>query len=182
MFGNAINRLLWNGLTQNRRTLRREQATFLRSVGAATILEIGSGQTRKGQAFQSAVDLAHPEATFLMSDASADLHHQVVDITQPDPALGRFDAVLCCNVLEHVFDLEAALRGLARLVLPAGAVLASTPFVYPLHDEPGDYWRPTEHALRQLFSQHWEDVEVRWTGLRRFPLQLIVTARSLRDA
>ena len=91
--------------------------------------------------------------------------------------MGTYDIVLCCNVLEHVFDLDAALQGLARLTGDDGLVFASTPFAYPLHDEPGDYWRPTEHALRELFGRHFETVEIAHTGVRQFPFQLFITAR-----
>jgi SAM-dependent methyltransferase len=178
MVTSAASRLIWHAITQNRRLLRKEQAAFLRGVGPRRVLEIGSGQRRRGRYFQSAVDLAGADTTFVMSDADAALGHLRVDVTDPSADLGRFDAVLCCNVLEHVFDLEAAVEGLARLVRDDGALLASTPFVYPLHDEPGDYWRPTQHALQRLFSQHWDQVEVRWTGPRRFPFQLFVTARG----
>jgi len=177
---NALGRSAWGSLTQNRRVLRRAQRNFLRSVGPVRILEIGSGGWRRGYPFQSAIGLADPGADFVQSDLDPSRGHRIVDVTAPEPSLGLFDAVLCCNVLEHVFDIEAALQGLAQLVKPHGRILAATPFAYPLHDEPADYWRPTEHALEKLFAVHWRQVRIRPIGLRRLPFQIIVEASSLR--
>jgi SAM-dependent methyltransferase len=47
------------------------------------------------------------------------------DVTAP--ALGRFDLVLCTEVLEHVADPLAALRGLRLLLAPGGTLVLSTP-------------------------------------------------------
>lgn len=176
MIATAVGRLLWRLLTRNRRQLRRRQRHFLQSIGPGRVLEIGSGHSRRGVAYQSAVDLAPGGCEFLMSDLNAAHGHKVLDLTHPDPAVGQFDAVLCCNVLEHVFDLHAALAGLHGLTNDGGQIFVSTPFVYPLHDEPADFWRPTEHGLRELFSRYWTHVEIEVSGLRQFPFQVFVTA------
>src|ERR1043165_4136213 len=44
----------------------------------------------------------------------------------PPFAAGRFDAVLCSQVLEHVPDPLATLREIARVLKPGGRVLLST--------------------------------------------------------
>ena len=59
-----------------------------------------------------------------------------------------FNFVLCTEVLEHVADWPAAFKNLARLTAPRGKVLLTCPHVYPLHEEPYDFWRPTPHAIR----------------------------------
>lgn len=173
-----IGRTLWHLLTRNRSQLRKHQARFLDRAGPIRILEIGSGKLRDGVAFQSAVDLVPDGAEFVMSDLNPEHGHTVIDITRPDADLSKFDAILCCNVLEHVLDLHAALAGLEELIHDDGLVFVSTPFAYPLHDEPADYWRPTEHALRELFSRHWKHVHIEVTGLRQFPFQVFVTAQG----
>ncbi|TDU71398.1 methyltransferase family protein [Prosthecobacter fusiformis] len=59
-----------------------------------------------------------------------------------------FDLILCTEVLEHVPDWNTAFANLFSLLKPGGIVLVTTPFFYMLHEEPHDYWRPTDHALR----------------------------------
>lgn len=64
-------------------------------------------------------------------------------------AEGTFDTVLLLEVLEHVRDPDRVLQEIARVLKPAGRLLLSTPFLYPLHDAPHDYQRYTEYGLRQ---------------------------------
>lgn len=60
---------------------------------------------------------------------------------------GTFQFILCTEVLEHVADWNQAFENLTSLLAPGGKMLMTCPFVYPLHEEPYDYWRPTRHAL-----------------------------------
>jgi SAM-dependent methyltransferase len=75
-----------------------------------------------------------------------------LDASLPAPCrdTGPFDLILCTEVLEHVADWPAALANLHLLLAPRGVLLLTCPFVYPLHEEPYDFWRPTPHAL-----SHW---------------------------
>lgn len=60
---------------------------------------------------------------------------------------GPFDFLLCTEVLEHVADWHAAFANFARLLAPGGRALLTAPFVYQLHEEPYDFWRPTLHSI-----------------------------------
>ncbi len=62
-------------------------------------------------------------------------------------AAAPFDLILCTEVLEHIADWPAALTNLHDLLAPRGILLLTCPFIYPLHEEPYDFWRPTPHAL-----------------------------------
>ena len=53
-------------------------------------------------------------------------------------------------VLEHVFDVRAAVDSMRRALRPGGKVLIAVPHIYPYHDEPIDFWRFTEYSLREL--------------------------------
>lgn len=61
-----------------------------------------------------------------------------------------FDLVLCTEVLEHVLDWPAAWTNLHRLLAHGGRLIITCPHLYPLHEEPYDFWRPTPHALRRF--------------------------------
>lgn len=115
-----------------------------------------------------------------MTDTDRVHGHRLLDIRAPDPALERFDLVLCCNVLEHIDDLGAAVSSPDSVCENDGVVCASTPFVYPYLDEPNDFRRPAAHGLMFIFGREFGDVNVIWTGLRQFPFQLFVRARRPR--
>jgi len=61
-----------------------------------------------------------------------------------------FDVIFCTEVLEHIPDPAAALRELARVLKPAGALVCTFPFMYPLHEEPRDFHRLTPHFVRLI--------------------------------
>jgi SAM-dependent methyltransferase len=61
-----------------------------------------------------------------------------------------FGLILCTELMEHVADWKTAFANLARLTDVGGIVILTCPFVFPLHEEPYDFWRPTPHALRQF--------------------------------
>ena len=63
------------------------------------------------------------------------------------PRLGEFEFIICTEVLEHVAQWHIAFENLFRMTAPAGKVLITCPQFYPLHEEPYDFWRPTNHAL-----------------------------------
>lgn len=67
---------------------------------------------------------------------------------------GRYAFILCTEVMEHVADWDAAFRNFGVLLDAGGRVLITCPHVYPLHEEPYDFWRPTPYALRYFAARH----------------------------
>jgi SAM-dependent methyltransferase len=47
-----------------------------------------------------------------------------------------FDAVVICEVLEHLWEPDKVLREIARVLRPGGHVLATIPFLFPVHGDP----------------------------------------------
>jgi SAM-dependent methyltransferase len=68
----------------------------------------------------------------------------------PDAA---YDTVLCSEVLEHVSDPWSGLQEIRRVLRPGGVLLLTVPFLARLHEEPHDYFRYTEHALRATLGR-----------------------------
>jgi SAM-dependent methyltransferase len=66
---------------------------------------------------------------------------------------GRFDLVLCSEVLEHVSDTRMAFCQLERILAPQGHLVVTTPFAYPLHEEPADYIRLTPYQVRRYAEE-----------------------------
>jgi len=67
---------------------------------------------------------------------------------------GTFDAVLCNQVLEHVFEPEEFVREIGRVLKPGGRLLLTVPFVWDEHEQPRDYARYSSFGLRALLERH----------------------------
>jgi SAM-dependent methyltransferase len=84
-----------------------------------------------------------------------DLTHAdvIADLNRPLPfEASSFDGVLLSSVLEHVADPSAVLQEASRILRPGGVIVLELPFLYWLHEEPHDFGRYTEHALRRFAS------------------------------
>jgi len=65
---------------------------------------------------------------------------------------GRYRALLCCNVLEHVRNPGEFARRCAALVMPGGIIVVTVPRSYPHHGDPIDtLYRPTPEEAAALF-------------------------------
>ena len=66
---------------------------------------------------------------------------------------GRYRALLCCNILEHVRDPGEFARRCVELVAPGGIIVVTVPRSYPRHGAPIDtLYRPTPDEAALLFS------------------------------
>jgi SAM-dependent methyltransferase len=63
-----------------------------------------------------------------------------------------FDVVLCAEVLEHTHTPALALREMQRVLKDGGKLLLTTPFAYPIHYAPTDYYRFTRFGLAHLLD------------------------------
>lgn len=99
--------------------------------------------------------------------AGADFRAEVGDITDPTlvAALrGRFDTVLCVNVLEHIERDDVALRAMAEILRPAGGrlllMVPAHPLLYGTPDAlAGHHRRYSRAALRRLLRESGFQVE-----------------------
>lgn len=64
-----------------------------------------------------------------------------------------FDAILCSQVLEHVFNPEDFLSEVNRVLRPGGKALFTVPFVWDEHEQPYDYARYSTFGLVALFEK-----------------------------
>ena len=73
------------------------------------------------------------------------------DISRPLPfADQRFDTIILSDVLEHIPEPASLCCEMFRILRNGGKCLINVPFYYWLHEEPHDYYRYTEHALRRF--------------------------------
>jgi SAM-dependent methyltransferase len=115
------------------------------------VAEIGDDrytrQFGEGKVLHSDIlDQAHPD-----SDPTI-----VADLTNADHiASNSFDCIIVIQTLQFIYDVNAAVHTLHRILKPGGVVLCSVPCVSAVSrydmDRWGDYWRFTSAAIKQLF-------------------------------
>ena len=150
---------------------------FARDVRGKTILELGSGEQYKGRDYYSVSQYFDGSNTFIQSDIFPEFGHRIVDVTTMTET-EEFDVILCLNVLEHVFDFQPAFKNMHRALKPHGTLIIFLPVFYPLHDEPYDYWRYTEHSLNKLLGEFAEIIIKRRGPVRQFPFAYYIEARK----
>lgn len=163
-------------LSGNRRFYYRKLRELAPQSVGKVVLELGSGKAVDGEYTYSAHHLFPDAAEFVCTDVNPAFGHRVLDVTEMDDR-SAYDIILCLNVLEHVYDHARAIENMRTALTPGGTLCVAVPFAFPLHDEPGDYWRFTEHALRRMLAD-FADVTITPQRSRRFPTGYFVLART----
>ncbi|MBI2141795.1 methyltransferase domain-containing protein [Candidatus Woesearchaeota archaeon] len=167
-------RLLANFVFRTGQFNNRSVREFAQRIRDKTILELGSGRMEGGKYSYSLRRFFDRSNRFLQSDVVKEFGHRVVDVTKMNYK-SEFDVILCTNVLEHVFDFHKAVVNIYAALKSGGAAVIFVPAFYPLHDEPNDFWRFTEHSLKILLKK-FRRVEIRHSGLRQYPFAYYVEA------
>jgi SAM-dependent methyltransferase len=140
------------------RTLYPEAASAAEHWQRATLnAKVGEWLDALGPAGLSAAEIsgdAHAVRPWRQYRA---LDYPQFDLCAPIAEPGRFDVVICEQVLEHVPDPWLAAEHLRELAKPGGHVVVSTPFLIRIHELPEyglrDYWRFTPRGLRTLLER-----------------------------
>ena len=66
----------------------------------------------------------------------------------------KFDQIICIEVLEHVPNYELAISNICKLLNKDGVIIASTPWVIPLHDQPYDFHRFTWFEIKRTLQKN----------------------------
>jgi 2-polyprenyl-3-methyl-5-hydroxy-6-metoxy-1,4-benzoquinol methylase len=65
-----------------------------------------------------------------------------------------FDALIYSEVLEHSFQSNEVLNELIRVAKNGALVFISTPFIFPIHGYPHDFYRFTKYFYEKIFENH----------------------------
>ena len=85
---------------------------------------------------------------------------------------GEFRAVMCNQVLEHVFNPDMFLQEIRRVLQAGGNLLLTVPFVWDEHEQPCDYARYSSFGLKALLERNGFVVEQQRKLLDDFSLVL----------
>ena len=110
------------------------------------VADIGGKKTKKRGQFDIEREVAarNLRVTYINLDPATgpDIVADACAIPLPDHSL---DCVLLAEIIEHLPDPACALGEAARLLRPGGLLLATAPFLYPIHPDPIDVGRYTPH-------------------------------------
>jgi len=129
------------------------------AIPEASVLEVGPGSgcylptlsKLSKKAMASDIQRAYLNNAQHLLPQHDNLSLTVDDITTPKLEAAQFDVILCTEVIEHIPDSTAALKGMHKLLKPGGILILSTPQKYS----------PLEMAAKIAFLPGIIDI-VRW--------------------
>ncbi len=148
---------------------------------SGTVIDLGGKRERRRGTFMPKPE-GRPRWVVVNRDPAA-APHVLCDVAAVPLQDAIADCVLCTEVLEHVPDPAACVREAARLLPRGGVMVASVPFLYPVHPDPQDCHRFAPDGLRKLFAPC-SQVEILQMGGYRGTIGSLVEigARRLRSA
>lgn len=134
----------------------RQHLAEVASLANGRLLDIGCGNKPYQDLFTkvteyigldrpSSADLERPDPE------GRRLHYDVEGPADelPFPA-GRFETILCTQVIEHLPDPRKFFNEAARVAAPGAVLILSAPLVNPVHEAPYDFYRYTKFGLAEL--------------------------------
>lgn len=131
---------------------KRRIALRVLADATGTVLDLGCGNAQLREQVRPAcryVGLDYPPTGRDWYGARPDVFADAARLPLRDDS---FDRVWMLDVLEHLALPNEGLREAMRVLVPGGRLHISIPCMYPLHDEPHDYQRLTEHGLRRSLA------------------------------
>jgi SAM-dependent methyltransferase len=112
------------------------------------VLDAGAGEAPYAPWF---ADHRYESADFAQVDkVYAQELTYVCDLTELPVSDARYDLIVMTQVLEHVPEPGRVLAEMHRVLKPSAEIWFSAPLFYEEHEQPYDYFRYTQFALRRL--------------------------------
>ncbi len=110
------------------------------------VLDIGCGEQPLRERVEALGGIYTGADIAQNSTTTVDCICPITSIPLPDASV---DVILCTEVMEHVPETEEAFVEMARVLRPGGTLILTTPFLYPLHEEPHDFVRLTPYQIER---------------------------------
>ena len=85
-----------------------------------------------------------------MTDERANQSIDACDLPCDDNSL---DCILCFSALEHIAQTEKALREFSRCLKHCGVIIVTTPWFFPYHATPYDFFRWSREGISQIMTE-----------------------------
>ncbi len=132
-----------------RHNLRKFVASSLANQEFGVVLDIGAGKSP----YRSLVK-CRQYICLDIEDRGGCEQVIIADANETWPvASNSIDLILATEVLEHIKKPASFLQEAQRVLKPGGCLVLTTPFVWPLHEAPNDYFRYTKFGLDFLLKQ-----------------------------
>ena len=158
----------------NRRLLVNKSLKLVSLEKCKKILVVGSGNDPYRGLFP------HPLEKYVRFDIKSyggktDVVGDILEAPFEDES---FDCIIAIEVMEHLEDPFTFKKEVKRILQKDGLIVLTVPFMFHLHADPYDYWRPTIIALETLFED-FSDLSIRKQGNRlHVILDLLTTSFS----
>ncbi len=93
-----------------------------------------------------------------VTDVIGDIHDAPFDDNS-------FDCIFAVEVMEHLENPFLFKEEVNRMLMKGGSMVLTVPFIFHMHADPFDYWRPTKTTLEELFSD-FDEVKIKNQGNR----------------
>lgn len=118
------------------------------------VLNIGSGNDddKTGDFYKNYFKKCRSYTTLEYEEGQSDL---VADIqNMPSLKSSSYDFIFCIWVLEHVEDINSALKEINRILTKNGKFLFTVPLNVPYHGYPKDYWRFSDEDVKEMLEKN----------------------------
>lgn len=131
-----------------RRYLLDQRLNKHKHLMSGLVVDLGGKREHKRGAFRPPEESAkHWWYVNMALDTMPDI---LADVSHVPLAESCADCIICTEVLEHLTEPSVCVEEAYRLLKIGGALIASVPFLYPVHGDPQDYQRFTADGLRHL--------------------------------
>jgi len=134
-------------------TLRRYylDKKLLNASFIGKVLDIGGKKKNKRGKFRPPLDKVELWE-YLNIDKTTDPDYCCSADNVPVPD-NTFDVILLTEVIEHLQMPEQVLSESFRILKPGGKIIATIPFLYPIHADPYDFQRWTPEKIQMEFTK-----------------------------
>jgi SAM-dependent methyltransferase len=135
---------------------RQEDAVLGALVLSGRVLDLGGHRQSsyfKNMQTEQPIEIANFDAHNPGTHKEPSGADHIFDFEKPFPLKdATYNAVLCVNVLEHIYNYQNVIRESHRILTRGGEFHITVPFFFNIHGSPNDYFRYTKSALERMLS------------------------------